>query len=364
MPPRKRPATFLITAGARAQGAGFLGQLEQRFAVRMVQCRGAGPTRLHVLSNELLMTVQLLFSRRLFRSGTIVISGANPIAALAASRVHRALGRKHELFVFNFYLHQLGENALVRRVLAFLLTKHVLIAAQSQVDVDYFRALSGDVRLALVPYGQGPVPGVTDEDVCLGDYVFSGGHTNRDYNRLLRCAGRLAAIPFVIACSSLSALTEPIPDNVVVHRDLYGEPFHRLLAGARLVVVPLADDVGSAGQMVTLAAMQLGKAVLVADSPVVTQYVEDGVTGAVYDRTSDTSLITSIAKLVDDEAQLVSLGSSARSAYELRHTKTGYEQGLLAALDAMVPAAFDRASPGTDAGDRRSARVGHPPARE
>lgn len=328
------PCTLLIGEDAFAHASYFIDGLNSRFDLRIFKCPpGAFTRRRKLVLRECVLLIRLLVSPHVYRHDNLIVCSSGYYAALAISRILVRLGRNPSVFLYNFYLHRLGQNVFVRRILAFLLTRRVVIAAQSQADFDYFRSLAGSVALELIPYGQDPVADVTQADVRLGDYVFAGGYTNRDYDRLLRCARSLPSIRFVIACSSLNSLTESVPANVEIRRDLNAGLFHKVLAAARLVVIPLADDVGSAGQMVTLAAMQLGKAVLVADSSVVTQYVDDGVTGLVYERTSDASLRRAIAAAIADDQRLIALGSAAQARYLKRFTKSHYDRSLLTALE-------------------------------
>jgi glycosyltransferase involved in cell wall biosynthesis len=333
------PATLVNAEDALAEASDFVDELNRRYDLRIVHApSGAFIRRRTVLLHELSILLELLVSRHVYRRDNLLIAGSHPYAVLAASRVTAALRRRPRTFVYNFYLHDPGENELVQGVLRWLFTDRVVIAAQSPVDLDYFRSLADRTRLVLVPYGQDPVTGVSEADVQLGDYVFAGGYTNRNYDRVLRCARQVSSVPFVIACSSLNTLSEPVPENVDVQRDLEPERFHKLLAGARLVVIPLADDLGSSGQMVTLASMQLGKAVIAGNSRVVTQYFEEGVSGLAYDLTSDASLRDTIASVVEDERRLLELGAAARARYEERSTKSRYHRNLLDALEKAFPA--------------------------
>jgi glycosyltransferase involved in cell wall biosynthesis len=329
----RQPSTLVIGEDALAHSSDVVGELRRRYDLRIIRCPpGAQTSHRELLLRELALMVRLLGTGPVYRRENLMICSTGHYAVLAVSRLLGVVSPPRDVFLYNFYLHRLGQISLVRRILAFLLTRRVVVAAQSQVDYDYFRSVSRNVRIVLVPYGQGPVAGVTSTDVRLGDYVFAGGYTNRDYDRLLRCAKNLAAVQFIIACSSLNTLRESVPANVEILRDLDPVRFHELLAQARLVVVPLADDVGASGQMVTLAAMQLGKPLIVADSDVVTQYVEDGVSGVVYKRTSDASLCNAIANTFDDHERLQSFASAALARYSQRFTKESYDRSLLDAL--------------------------------
>ena len=331
---RRRPCTLLIGEDAVIHASYLIDELDSKFDLRIIRSPpGAFSRRRELVLREFVLLARLLVARGVYRKDNLLVCSSGQYAALATSRILALIGRNPSVFLYNFYLHGLGRNAFIRRVLGLLLTRRVVLAAQSQADFDYFRSLSNSVALVLIPYGQGPVANVTAADVRLGDYVFAGGYTNRDYDRLLRCARSLPAIRFVVACSGLNRLTESVPPNVEIRRDLEPARFHSVLAGARLVVIPLAEDVGSAGQMVTLAAMQLGKAVLVADSSVVTQYVDNGITGLVYERTSDASLRSTIATIVADEQRLIALGLAAQAGYLKRFTISHHQRSLVDALD-------------------------------
>jgi glycosyltransferase involved in cell wall biosynthesis len=340
MHPRVR-ALILIEHGALAHSAELVEALRERFDATMIVRRDASfASRRQLLLREIALLGRLLLLPSIYRRRTLLICSSGHYAALGAARALGAVGRETHVFLYNFYLHGLGQHRVVRRILSFLLTGRVGVAAQSPTDVDYFRSLSPAAAVELIPYGQDPVQGISIDDVVLGDYVFAGGYTNRDYDRLLRCARRLPHIRFVVACSRLNTIMEPVPNNVVLHRDLDRTTFHELLARARIVVVPLAEDVGSSGQMVTLAAMQLGKPLVVANSAVVTQYVEAGVSGLVYDLGSDASLTQTLEAAWSDETQLLGLAGAARDRYYSRFTKGSFDAALADALFGFADSHF------------------------
>jgi glycosyltransferase involved in cell wall biosynthesis len=68
------------------------------------------------------------------------------------------------------------------------------------------------------------------------------------------------------------------------------------MAESYLVVLPLKEDVGSSGQMVALAAMQLGKAVIAPDIGAINDYIANGITGSFYRLGDDEGLV----RLIDD----------------------------------------------------------------
>jgi glycosyltransferase involved in cell wall biosynthesis len=328
------PALLIIDEGSLVHSARLIGRMRDQFELT-VRVRNKGRTKLagrrELVARELPLLAELLVSPGMYRRRSLLICSSGHYAGLVASRLLGLLHREVRVFLYNFYLHGLGRRHLIRRFLSFLLTERVAVVAQSEADLNYFGSLSSRPSLLLVPYCQDPVKGIRVDDVALGGYVFAGGYTNRDYDRLLRCARHLPNIDFIVACSSLNRIAEPLPENVEIHRDLDSGTFHRLLAGARLVVVPLVDDLGASGQMVTLAAMQLGKATVVPGSPSIAQYVEDNVSGVVYDRT-DSGLCNAIRSAYHDKPRLLKLGAAARERYYSRFRRASFDDPLLEAL--------------------------------
>ena len=190
--------------------------------------------------------------------GTVFVCTSSHYAALLSARIASILGRRTSAFLCNFYLHQRGQRATVRHILSALMRGRIGIVVQSPNEVGYFSSLAPHAFVAYEPYGMGPIAALGDP-VQPSDYVFSGGYTNRDYDLLVRAAASLSDVPFVIACKTANRLPARLPANVRVIRDTSWDEFHHLLAAARLVVLPLAHDVGSSGQMVALAAMQAAK---------------------------------------------------------------------------------------------------------
>jgi len=339
MPPAAASALLIIDEDSLAHNRAFIARLRSLFALTVHVRRRAGlrlASRSRLALREAALFARLLASPWPYRRRSLILCSSGHYAALLAGRLSAALGNRTDIVLYNFYLHGLGERPAVRRLLRVLLSERVCVAAQSRRDLDYFAALGGSARLTLVPYRQDPVADVGPEDVVLSDYVFAGGYSNRDYDLLLRCARRLTEISFVLAVSNLNTLTEPVPANVVVHRDLEPAAFHRRLACARLVAIPLANDVGASGQMVCLAAMQLGKAVLVPDFDGLTQYVEDGATGLVYRGGDEAALHDAIERWFGETDAIERIGAAARERYLGHFTRRPFDDALIQEVERVA----------------------------
>jgi glycosyltransferase involved in cell wall biosynthesis len=114
------------------------------------------------------------------------------------------------------------------------------------------------------------------EEHPLGDYVFAGGNSLRDWDTLLAAADGLGRPVRLATTNDLGR----VPGNV---RAGPVEPaeFDDLLVGAGVVVVPMRRAPRSAGLIVYLNAMAAGKPVIVSDTAGVREYVEHEVTGLV-----------------------------------------------------------------------------------
>jgi glycosyltransferase involved in cell wall biosynthesis len=319
----------LLLTGWDTEQSDFEQVLRSRFDVHVRGLRRAGGSRAEsfaVISKRALVADQLwLFARllatpALYRGHWRFVCGEGHYAGLLFARVLRALGRRPPVYLVNFYLHGLANHPLVRRILAFLLTDQVRVLAQTQRDGEYFAAFLEADNICVIPYRQGDP--FHDEDYVpqAGPYVFSGGWTNRDFDALLRVAACLPELPFVIVASARSVISERCPANVRVHFDLPQREFHRLLAGSAFVVVPLREDVGSSGQMVLLAGMAAGKAVVAPGVGAIADYIEDGVTGRLYRLGDDDGLLEAIRSLSADRELARVMGQAGRERYEQHFT--------------------------------------------
>ena len=307
-------------------------KLGKCFPTRALAVRRRSPTT-HVPGKALLTLeelrnlLRLVWAKDLYTGNWILVASAGHYSTLFFGRLLKLLRRDQQIYLYNFYLHALGKRRFVKSFLRFLLNQHVRIMAQSLDELEYFRELGNSIDVRYTPYCQGPLD--VDVNPELGAYIFAGGHTNRDFNSLLRCAQRLPDLEFVIVASSRNKITEPTPPNATLFFDLEQTDFYRSIARSRLVVVPLLENVGSSGQMVTLAAMQFGKALLVPDFAVVQQYVEADVTGFVYEHGDEQSLCEAIRAACGDEDRLLAVGLAAQRRYEERFRRRRFDEAVV-----------------------------------
>jgi glycosyltransferase involved in cell wall biosynthesis len=292
----------------------------------------SGSTRVmskpELVLTELVHLLRLAARRSLYRGDWRFVCYGGHFATILYGRLLGLVGIRRKTYLVNFYLHSLAESPLVRGFLRVAMTPDVFVVAQTRADAEYFADFLPSGNVEHLPYCLSPSAFVEFDEAEIGDYVFSGGWTNRDYDALFRCARRLPDVPFVVVASRHSRISEPPPPNVRLLLDLSPGAFDRLLAGSRVVVIPLEHDVGSSGQMVLLAAMQFAKPAVVPGFGAVADYVDDGRTGTLYAAGDDEALRAAVAGLYADVPRARRIGAAARAEYLRRFTPESFNRPL------------------------------------
>ncbi len=146
-----------------------------------------------------------------------------------------------------------------------------------------------------------------------GNYIFSGGNSDRDYAPLVEAMRTLEAQCF-LACGSAVLKGLDLPTNVY-RVEANPHQFRQLLKGAAIVVVAMKGGLlRSAGQQTILNAMQLGKPVIVSDPEGAADYIVNGETGLTVPPGDTQALQQTIEKLLRSPAELSRIGANARKA--------------------------------------------------
>jgi glycosyltransferase involved in cell wall biosynthesis len=152
-----------------------------------------------------------------------------------------------------------------------------------------------------------------DSPTSDGGYVFAGGDSLRDYGTLIEAARGLGAPVRIATNRDLGELPENVTGGPVTL-----DEYHELIAGARVVAVPMQRGRRAAGLLTYLNAMALGKPVIVTDSPAVGEYVEPGRTGVVVPPADPSALRDALAWALDPEnqADVRAMGERARASVD------------------------------------------------
>ncbi len=174
-------------------------------------------------------------------------------------------------------------------------------------------------RFVVIPYQANHSKEPAEEPLPRGDYVFAGGDSERDYKTLLQAVEGLNT-PVLLCTSNPALAAGEVPGNVVVVQAR--EPhFRRLMARARLVVVPLLGSrIRGAGEGTLLNAMWHRVAVICADDVSAPEYIEPGVDGLVVPPGDAPALRDAIRSLWDDPEKARRMGLKGRAKVESSHS--------------------------------------------
>ena len=167
-------------------------------------------------------------------------------------------------------------------------------------------------------------------------HIVSAGRSGRDYATLFR-ALESQDISLRVICDYLHERPNPtIAERVTILSSTYGKEYLRELIRGAVVVVPLAVDDISAGQMVVIQSMGLGKAVIVTDTPTIRDYVTDGHDARLVPMGDADAMRAAIADLLSNPAKRARLGTNAMATFDVRLSTEGTLRGLLSAIGVAV----------------------------
>lgn len=301
-------SSFLEKQGCDVQSYAFFQEENERFI-----------TKFQLIKREFICLLKVLFKISYFRNKKIFCTGGYYALLLIHKLMAPLFGKDCEIYIFNFYLHAAGKKKIVQSILRFLFKNdRCTLIVQSPDEVDYYKEIIPSLKVHFVPYCSNPFI-VEEKDKVRkisGDYTFTGGYTNRDYQSVIACAKQLPDQHFVIVVSSLNTevINASIPENVTLYRDLSTVEFENLLSYSQIVIVPLREDVGSSGQMLCLSAMQNKKAIVYCNISSINYYFRED-SGIPYALNDATSMLSALTKLIADNSLRESLGNSAYLYY-------------------------------------------------
>lgn len=152
------------------------------------------------------------------------------------------------------------------------------IVVYGSKEVEYYSKLFNiKNKFVFVPFGMDYFENQEYKGQMPGNYLFSGGGSNRDYHTLLEAYKKIKRkdkLPLYIATNPL-LIQGGIPDNVTILSDVVVENFGTVLGKAECLVLSLKDTILSAGHMVMLQALAQDVPVIVNRIHAVEDYVTD-----------------------------------------------------------------------------------------
>jgi glycosyltransferase involved in cell wall biosynthesis len=213
---------------------------------------------------------------------------------------------------FNFAAYP---GPIKRTVLRIALSRIERFVVFSQVEREmYSKAFDLPIeRFDFLRWGvQIPFVEAPDRPIERGNYVAAIGGNARDYRTLIVAARQFPEVRFVLVVRPESLLGLELPPNVSVHTNI---PFGRtmnILLHSRFMVLPLIHGGIPCGHVTIVAAMHLGKAMVVTASAGVADYIRDGLNAITVDPGSVQSVVSAINRLWRDRDLCQRLGENGR----------------------------------------------------
>jgi len=232
-----------------------------------------------LLIQEFICLGKLLKRITFFRNAKVFCTGGH-FSFLVLNKIFGVLlGKDFHLYLYNFYIHSLGDKKIIKSVLHYLFNNdNVTLIVQSPREVDYYSLLSKN-KVFFVPYCTDINIEKNKEillDLPFSDYFFTGGYTNRDYPLMLECARKFPLQKFIIVASNLNCqdFSVELPQNVYMFYNISNELFLYIMNRAKCVIIPLKEDVGASGQLLCVDAIRLKKPVIYCDITSINYYFE------------------------------------------------------------------------------------------
>jgi hypothetical protein len=165
----------------------------------------------------------------------------------------------------------------------------------------------------------------------VGGYVFTGGHTNRDYETFFEAVAALEHDVVTIA-SPLNELGDP-PANVDLRIGTPLDEFEKLLAGCSVLVLPLRAGGEACGQTVLVSGIRYQRPIIATRHDSLVDYLGDDYPGFVPAHDAE-ALRVAIARALSDEPFRRSLLDRVSASAQMLEQMGEFEEDFLRILVA------------------------------
>ncbi|OIP91581.1 MAG: hypothetical protein AUK55_10945 [Syntrophobacteraceae bacterium CG2_30_61_12] len=147
----------------------------------------------------------------------------------------------------------------------------------------------------------------------VSDYIFTYGNSDRDFDLLVDAVTELPAR--LVILSQAYSPRRRFPDNItLITKKRIGQDLIDLIAGARMVVLPLVDYRVAAGQTAMLESMAVGRPLIVTANLATLEYGRDGDTVLFHHAGDGAQLRRCIESLLASKEQAEAMGRRGQAA--------------------------------------------------
>lgn len=167
-----------------------------------------------------------------------------------------------------------------------------------------------DKNICFLPVAVRKIPQY-DTSIAEDRFVFAAGRSGRDFDFVIES---LNNTPYHLFVADNKTTVVPA-SNVTIDSEVSGEDMFNIMAHSYCVITPLKDKLKSAGHLMSLQAMQMGKPVISTDSAGMRPYVVDGYNGLFINNTKE-DLLNALEKLYNHKDFYDRLSKNALATYD------------------------------------------------
>lgn len=182
---------------------------------------------------------------------------------------------------------------------------HIICYSENEINI-YSKLFNIPLsKFSYVRVAANPINGI-NYDYQEPKFIFSAGYSHRDFIFLIN-AIKGTDYKLVIADDRVE---DPDLPNVIIKRRCYGDDMLKELGKSYVFINPLKDKTISAGQLMTISAMQLHKPTISTYSEGMKPYLLDGVTGFFVEKSKD-ELLEKLDLLYNNEQLYIKMCEDA-----------------------------------------------------
>lgn len=239
------------------------------------------------------------------------------------------LCKRNKLIVLTFiYKTKKGfVGRLYYKYMNYIVTSHHIdyVICYSKNEITYYRHLfpHAEDKFKYMPLGMEEI--ILDSSPETSDYIFSTGRSNRDYTFLTEALAN-TQYSLKIACDYLVKTKKT--KNIKILDDCHREAMINVLKNCYCVCIALDNPHISAGQLVILQAMQLGKPVVITQSDGVVDYITNGYNGYIIEK-NKAQLLTILDRIYNDQQLYKELSDNCRKSFFKNHSMKSMAKNLI-----------------------------------